>query len=81
MSLSFYSPTIKDRVNPEFVGIAKKFSASKGKRQNIQDKRDTLFRTLKYKMSVNESLDKNLEEQRSRLKEVKSVYERRVADG
>ncbi len=80
MSLSFYSPTVKDRVNPEFIGIAKKYSASKGKRQSIQDKRDSLFRTLKYKISINEALDKNLEEQKSRLKEARSVYERRVAD-
>jgi hypothetical protein len=41
-----------DRLNPEFIGIAKKFSSSKARRQTVENQRDSLLRTLKYKMSM-----------------------------
>ena len=64
MSVDSYSPTLKERLNPEFVGIASKYSDSKQRRLSIEKERDTHLRTLKYKISVDVGLDKNLEEQR-----------------
>jgi hypothetical protein len=37
MSIELYSPTPLDRVNPEFIGIAKRHSAYKQKRQKIEN--------------------------------------------
>jgi len=74
MSEGFYSPIMKDKINPEFIGIAHKLSSSKHKRQLIEQKRNSILRSLKFKVSLDLGLDKNLEEQQTRLREARSVH-------
>lgn len=51
-----YNPTNPERVHPEFVGIAQKCSSVKKNRTSLEQKRNTLLRNLKYKMSVDRQL-------------------------
>ena len=78
MSSDLYSPSKSSRLNPEFVGIAKKFNNQKQRRLSLKEERDENLRTLKYKMSVDTSLSKGIVEQSNRLSEVKSVHQRRM---
>jgi hypothetical protein len=71
-----YSPVHPARVNPEFIGIATKYGNIKKNRTSLERDRDELLRKLKYRISVDRHLDKTLEENRGKLRTVRSVHRR-----
>ena len=58
---------MKDKLNPEFIGVAHKLSSFKHKRKLIEQKRNSILRSLKFKMSLDIGLSKSLEERTSKL--------------
>ncbi len=71
-----YSPVHPARVNPEFIGIATKYSNIKKNRASLERDREELLRKLKYRISVDRHLDKTLEENKGKLRTVRSVHRR-----
>lgn len=75
-----YQPTNPERINPEFEGIAYKYSSHKKNRLDLESKRNSLFQNLNFKMGVDKSLDKNLEDKKAELKDVKGIRARLMSN-
>lgn len=75
-----YSHVHPARVNPEFIGIATKYGNIKKNRASLESDRDELLRKLKYRISVDRHLDKTLQENRGKLRTVRSVHRRHQDD-
>jgi septal ring factor EnvC (AmiA/AmiB activator) len=71
-----YSPVHPARVNPEFIGVATKYSTIKKNRTSLEQDKNELLRRLKYRISVDRQLEKSLQENRSKLRTVRSVHRR-----
>lgn len=77
MSIQDYKPTNLNRVNPEFVGIAEKYNQQKRNRIEVQHRRNSLLNNLKFKMSIDSSLEKSLENKKEELNKVKEIRSHR----
>lgn len=71
-----FSPVHPARVNPEFIGVATKYGNIKKNRASLEKDREELLRRLKYRISVDRQLEKSLEENKGRLRTVRSVHRR-----
>ena len=76
MSKIDYSPTDLKRVNPEFVGIAQKYSSVKKKRVTLEQQRDQLHSSLMYKQTLDHKLEMSLDDKRSELRSAKNKNKR-----
>ena len=76
MSILEYSPTDLQRVNPEFVGIAQKYSAVKKDRLALEHERDQLHSNLMFKQTIDHKLEMSLDDKRSELKSAKKKSKR-----
>jgi hypothetical protein len=78
--MQVYSPTHLDRVNPEFIGIATKYSTAKKHQTALEEERNNLIRNLNYKINVDAYLEKGLQEARGKLQSAQKVQRRHLVD-
>lgn len=75
MRFSYYKHS-PQRVNPEFIGIANKYSDHKKKRLNIEKRKKELDSDVLYTVNLDRSLEKTLESKLIELDKLQQAHQR-----
>ena len=69
-----------DRLNPQFVGISKRYSKKKRERKELEDRQHSLEKSVNYVNKMKDTIDMTLQRKKDQLAYLKSVRERHLTD-
>ena len=75
MRYSFYETNL-ERINPEFIGIASRYSQRKKQRLAVQSTKKELESDLKYATNLDSSLDRQINSRTIELEQLRQARDR-----
>ncbi len=75
MRFSYYQHS-PERVNPEFIGVASKYSDHKKKRLNMERRKKDLDSDVIYTVNLDRSLERTLESKLVELERLQQAHQR-----
>ena len=79
-SPSPYDTFYTERLNPQFIGMAEKYSRHKKYRVETDQKKKDVESNYHYLNKLNDDLDKNLDQKKKQLMRLKKIRDRHNSD-